>query len=159
MNSHFKFYWFIYECGWGTFQKFVDWLWKVKVGQLCPTLSNLMDCSPPASKSMNSLGQNTGVDSHSLFQGIFPNQGLNPSLPHWRWILYCLSHQGDPGTPTDKPQMLSRQHIIHQSFHLIFHEHLWPTLLSPRGAQWSAKQMLWHLLLQWEIDFFNHINI
>ena len=26
----------------------------------------------------NSLGQNTGVGSHSLLQGIFPIQGLNP---------------------------------------------------------------------------------
>ena len=44
----------------------------------------------------NSLGQNTGVGSHSLFQGIFPTQGSNPSLPHCRWILYQLSHQGSP---------------------------------------------------------------
>ena len=30
----------------------------------------------------NSPGQNTGVGSHSLLQGIFPTQGLNPdSLP------------------------------------------------------------------------------
>ena len=29
-----------------------------------------------------------------LLQGIFPNQGSNPGLPHGRWILYCLSYQG-----------------------------------------------------------------
>ena len=34
--------------------------------------------------------------SLSLFQGIFPTQGLNPGLPHWRRILYQLSHQGSP---------------------------------------------------------------
>ena len=28
------------------------------------------------------------------FQGIFPTQGSNPGLPHCRWILYQLSHQG-----------------------------------------------------------------
>ena len=52
----------------------------------------------PASLSCpwNSLGKNTGVGSHSLLQGIFPTQGLNPSLPHCRWILYCLNHQGSP---------------------------------------------------------------
>ena len=44
----------------------------------------------------NSPGQNTGVDSLSLFQGIFPTQGLNPGLPHCRWILYQLSRQGGP---------------------------------------------------------------
>ena len=42
----------------------------------------------------NSPGQNTGVGSLSLLQGIFPAQGLNPGLPHCRQILYQLSHQG-----------------------------------------------------------------
>ena len=31
-----------------------------------------------------------------LLQGIFPTQGLNPGLPHCRWILYYLSHQKNP---------------------------------------------------------------
>ena len=31
---------------------------------------------------------------HSLLQGIFPNQEPNPGLPHFRWILHDLSHQG-----------------------------------------------------------------
>ena len=26
----------------------------------------------------------------------FPTQGSNPGLPQFRWILYCLSHQGSP---------------------------------------------------------------
>ena len=39
----------------------------------------------------NSSGKNTGVGCHSLLQGIFPNQGLNPGLPHCRQILYHLS--------------------------------------------------------------------
>jgi len=34
--------------------------------------------------------------SHSLLQGIFPTQGLNPGLPHCRQILYQLSHKGSP---------------------------------------------------------------
>ena len=25
-----------------------------------------------------------------------PNPGFNPGLPHFRWILYCLSHQRSP---------------------------------------------------------------
>ena len=29
-------------------------------------------------------------------RGIFPTQGLNPGLPHCRWILYQLSHKGSP---------------------------------------------------------------
>ena len=44
----------------------------------------------------NSPGQNTGVDSHSLLQGIFPTQGLNPGLPPCRRILYQLRHKGTP---------------------------------------------------------------
>ena len=41
----------------------------------------------------NSPGQNTGVGGHSILQGIFPTQGLNPGPPHCRWILYQLSHR------------------------------------------------------------------
>ena len=44
----------------------------------------------------NSSGQNTGVGSLSLLQGIFPTQGLNPGLPHCRCILSQLSHKGSP---------------------------------------------------------------
>ena len=44
----------------------------------------------------NSPGQNTGVDSLSLLQGIFPTQGSNPGLLHCRWILYQMSHKGSP---------------------------------------------------------------
>ena len=34
------------------------------------------------------------LSTRSFLQGIFPTQGLNPGLPHCRWILYQLSHQG-----------------------------------------------------------------
>ena len=44
----------------------------------------------------NSPGQNTGVGSLSLLQGIFPIQGSNPGLLHCRRILYQLSHKGSP---------------------------------------------------------------
>ena len=44
----------------------------------------------------NSPGQNTGVGSLSLLQGIFPTQGSNPGLPHWRQILSQLSYKGSP---------------------------------------------------------------
>ena len=56
---------------------------KVKGAQSCLTLCYPMDCSP-----WNSTGQNTGVGSFSLLQGIFPTQGSNPGLPHCRQILY-----------------------------------------------------------------------
>ena len=44
----------------------------------------------------NSPGQNTGVGSLSLFQGIFPTPGLNPGILHCRQILYQLSHKESP---------------------------------------------------------------
>ena len=55
----------------------------------------------------NSPGKNTGVGSHSLLQGIFPTQGLNPGLLHCRHILYHLSHQGSPRVclATSKPSL------------------------------------------------------
>ena len=43
--------------------------------------------------SWNSPGQNTGMGSLCLLQGIFPTQGLNSGLLHCRRILYQLSHK------------------------------------------------------------------
>ena len=40
----------------------------------------------------------TEVGSHSVLQGIFPTQGLNPGLPNFRQILYQLSHQASTKT-------------------------------------------------------------
>ena len=48
---------------------------KVEAAQSCLTLCDPMDYR-------NSPGQNTGVGSLSLLQGIFPTQGLNPGLLH-----------------------------------------------------------------------------
>ena len=42
----------------------------------------------------NSPVKNTGVGSHSLFQGIFLTQGLNLGLLHCRQTLCRLSHKG-----------------------------------------------------------------
>ena len=56
-----------------------------------------VDCCPPGSSVHgDSPGKNTGVGCLALLQGIFPTQGSNPGLPNFRWILYCLSHQGTP---------------------------------------------------------------
>ena len=67
------------------------------LSQLCPTLCDPMDCSPPGfSIHGDSPYKNTGVGCQVLLQGIFPSQGLNPGLPHCRQILYHLSHQGSP---------------------------------------------------------------
>ena len=47
----------------------------------------------------SSPGQNIGVGSHFILQGIFPSRGLKPGLPHCRRILYQLSHQGSSRIP------------------------------------------------------------
>ena len=59
----------------------------VKVAQSCPTLCDPMDYT------WNSPGQNSGVGSLSLLQGIFPTEGLNSGVPHCTWIPYQLSQQ------------------------------------------------------------------
>ena len=54
--------------------------------QLC---RDRMDYSLPGS-SVHGISKvkNTGVSCHSLLQGIFPTQGLNPGLLHCRLVLY-----------------------------------------------------------------------
>ena len=70
------------------------------VTQLCPTLCDPTDCSPPGSSVHgDSPGKDTGVGCRALLQGIFPTQGSDPGLPHCGEILYCLSHQGSPRIP------------------------------------------------------------
>ena len=61
----------------------------------CSVVSNSLQ-SHGLQCAWNSPGQNIGVGSLSLLQGIFPTQGSNPGLPHCRWILYQLSHKGSP---------------------------------------------------------------
>ena len=74
-----------------------------------------MDCSPPGSSVHgDSPGKNAGVGCHSFLQGIFPTQGLNPGLPHCRWILYQLNHQGS-----------SREGIKTQTFNCKLIQPLW----------------------------------
>ena len=65
---------------------------KAKVTQSCLPLWN--PHGPIRSMELSRL--DTEVGSLSLLQGIFPTQGLNPSLPHYRQILYQLSHTGSP---------------------------------------------------------------
>ena len=67
------------------------------VTQSCLTLCNPMDCTPPGSSVHGgSPGKNIGVGCHAILQEVFPIQGLNPVLSHWRGILYHLSHQRSP---------------------------------------------------------------
>ena len=69
----------------------------VLVTQSCPTLCDLMDCTPPVS-SVPGILQARILEWVAMpsSRGIFPTQGSNPGLLHCRQILYQLSHQGSP---------------------------------------------------------------
>ena len=62
----------------------------------CITVKVAQSCPHGLYRPWNSPGQNTGVGSVSLLQGIFPTQGSNPGLLHCRRILYQLSHKVSP---------------------------------------------------------------
>ena len=63
------------------------------VTQSCLILCDPMDYSQ---SGYSVHGKNIRVGSHSILQGIFMTQGLNPGLLHCRHILYHLSHQENP---------------------------------------------------------------
>ena len=71
------------------------WKWKC-------SHSVVSDCLQPhelyvahqAPLSTESPGKNTGVGCHALLWAIFPTQGLNLGILHFKQILYHLSHQG-----------------------------------------------------------------
>ena len=65
--------------------------------QLCLTLCNPMDCSPPGSSVHRTLQARMGC--HVLLQGIFLTQGLNPrllylSLLYWQAVSLPLAPPG-----------------------------------------------------------------
>ena len=66
------------------------------VAQLCPTLYDPMDHSPPGF-SVHGIVQARILEwvSHSLLQEFFPTKGSNL---HCRWILYHLGHKGSPNS-------------------------------------------------------------
>ena len=65
------------------------------VTQLCLTLWNPMECSPPGSfVHGDSPGKNTGVGCHALLQGNLPHPGITPKSPSLLADSYHLSHQG-----------------------------------------------------------------
>ena len=77
----------------------------------------------------DSPGKNTGVCCHSLLQGIFLTQGLNPGLQHCRQILYHLSHQRSISAT---PVSLITIHCLQHHF----------PLKHPRGWMWVPYILL-----------------
>ena len=62
----------------------------------------------------NSSGKNNEVSCCSSLQGIFPTQGLNPGLLHFRQNLYHLSHQENPSLAKGLSVLLifSKNHLL-----------------------------------------------
>ena len=91
----------------------------------------------------NSPGQNTGVGSCSILQGIFPAQGSNPGLPHCRQILYQLSHQGSPQRNNWVQVIHARSLIFHRAAlsSLIPYEVAVKTLM--RSSKRTRLRRLW----------------
>ena len=86
----------------------------------------------------NSPGQNTGVGSLSLLQGIFPTQEWNRGLLQCRRILYQLSYQGSycKWSPNKiLPEFLARPLI---NFYWL------KSPRTPGGNKGSMAQVWWH---------------
>ena len=66
---------------------------KVLVTQSCPTLCDSTDCSPPGS-SVQGIFQARILKWTAIpfSRRVFPTQGLNPGLLHFKQFLYHLSH-------------------------------------------------------------------
>ena len=62
---------------------------KVKVAQLCWALCEPTYCNLPGSSVH-------GILQTRILEWIIPTQRSNPCLPHCRYILYHLRHQGSP---------------------------------------------------------------
>ena len=63
----------------------------------------------------NSPGKHTWVGCHFLLQAIFPTQGLNLGLLHYRQILYHLSHKGTRVQSLDWEDRLEKGMATHSS--------------------------------------------
>ena len=115
-----------------------------------PTLCDPMDCSQSGSSVLrDSPGNNTAVGYHALLQRIFPTQGSNPGLPHCRWILYWLSHQGSP--------LGTKHHIMVTDLEFIIHPEVWCLITSDYYLKSACTFWRLSLLLQtgsfWVIQY------
>ena len=107
------------------------------VAQICLTLCDSMDCSPPGSSIHgNSPEKNTGVGCHALFRGNLPNPRTEP----WSPALQVDSLQSEP---TGKPQLkhaLDRYNSVIGILYSLWIESIysgWPDVPG-NNASWEA---------------------
>ena len=86
---------------------------------------------------MDSPGQNTGVGSLSLLQGVFPTQDLNQGLLHCRRILYQPSCEGTGKESACNAGAREDTVLIPESGRCPGRGHGTPTP-SDRGAWWAT---------------------
>ena len=121
----------------------------------------------------NSIGQNTGVGSLSLLQGIFPTQGLNQGFLHCNWV-QSLSHvwlcdpmdRSMPGLPVYHQLPEPAQMHVHQvgdaiqpssplsfpsppTFNVSQHQSLFQWVSSPHQVTKVLEFQLQHQSFQW----------
>ena len=88
----------------------------------------------------NSPGQNTGVGSWSLLQGIFPIPGLNPDLPHYQPTTREVPHR-QRGTIYKFRLMESYPRIWCSKYHSeeVYWQVIWTVICWEEGLpQWSS---------------------
>ena len=112
---------------------------KVKVAQLCPTLCDPMECSP-----WTSLGQNTGVGSLSLLQGIFPTPWVKPKSPPLQTDSLPAKPQGKPkNTGVDSLSLLQQIFPTQESNRGLLHHGQILYQLSYQGSP-KTGQAVWY---------------
>ena len=105
------------------------------VAQLCPTLCDPVDCSPPGS-SVHEILQTRILDGlPCLPPGVLPNPGIKSislvSCSGW-WILHHWHHLGSPTCPIEGAQLVSNS---------------WPSLclssFIQRKREWITTWQIW----------------
>ena len=94
--------------------------------------------------------KNTGVDSLSLLQWIFPTQELNQGLLHCRQILYQLSYQGSTERYTNRTMELNEFSHNHVTSTEIKNKALPAIIMPPFYLRETIIDRLGNILL-WEM--------
>ena len=136
--------------------------------QLCLTLCDPMDCTPPGSSVHgDSPGKNTGVDCHALLQGDLPDLGILPESLVFHCVQFSSVTQSCPTLrshglqlpcPSPSPQVCSNSCPSSQRWH--------PTLSHPLSLLWlwGYKYLLETLLsvlldIHLDVELLNHLVI
>ena len=119
--------------------------WKWSESESCSVESNSLR-PHGLYRAWNSPGQNTGISSLSLPQGIFPIQGSNPGLPLCRQILYLPEPPGKPkNTGVGSPSLLQGIFPTQGSNRGLMHCRWVLYQLSYQGSPYYIHKFLWKI--------------